>query len=73
MIVRSTIELGHSLGMKVVAEGVEDQATYDALVELGCDRIQGFHIARPMTAEAVKIWLDRASLGRVQVPAHRPG
>jgi diguanylate cyclase (GGDEF)-like protein len=73
VIVRSTIELGHSLGMKVVAEGVEDQATYDALVELGCDRIQGFHIARPMTAKAVKIWLDRASLGRVQVPAHRPG
>jgi diguanylate cyclase (GGDEF)-like protein len=74
VIVRSTIELGHSLGMAVVAEGVEDQPTYDALLELGCDRIQGFHIARPMTATAVKVWLDQASLiGRAPVPARRPG
>ena len=49
-IVRSTIELGHNLGLEVVAEGVEDQATWDRLVELGCDVIQGYHLSRPLPA-----------------------
>jgi diguanylate cyclase (GGDEF)-like protein len=47
-IVRSTIELGHALGMCVTAEGVEDEATYRALLDLGCDRIQGFLLGRPV-------------------------
>jgi diguanylate cyclase (GGDEF)-like protein len=50
-IVRSIIELGHNLGLTIVAEGVEDEATLRQLVRLGCDRAQGFHLARPMTPE----------------------
>ena len=46
-IVRSTIELGHNLGLRVVAEGVEDQASADLLGEMGCDMLQGFPIGRP--------------------------
>src|SRR5262249_48366651 len=52
VLVRSSIDLGHNLGLSVVAEGVEDQATADALAELGCDQVQGYHLARPMTADA---------------------
>ncbi|MFN8074260.1 MAG: EAL domain-containing protein [Kineosporiaceae bacterium] len=62
VIVRSTVELGHGLGLSVVAEGVEDQATYDALGDLGADRIQGFHIARPMNSPALKTWLDASAV-----------
>ena len=68
VIVRSTIELAHGLGLSVVAEGVEDQLTYDALDLLGCDRIQGFHVARPMSLPALKAWLDAASLRPVGSP-----
>src|SRR5260370_35873582 len=49
-IVRSTIELAHDLGLRVIAEGVEDQATWDLLVELGCDLAQGYHMSRPLPA-----------------------
>ncbi len=51
-IVRSTVELAHSLGHVVVAEGVEDRVTWDRLADLGCDRAQGFYLARPMPATA---------------------
>jgi diguanylate cyclase (GGDEF)-like protein len=56
-IVRSTIDLGHQLGMSVVAEGVEDQETLNRLAEAGCDVAQGFHIARPMPEAALLAWL----------------
>jgi hypothetical protein len=59
VIVRSTIELGHNLGLEVVAEGVEDSATWQALLPLGCDVLQGYHISRPMPAEMTADWLDR--------------
>ncbi|MBM2614032.1 EAL domain-containing protein [Actinoplanes sp. LDG1-06] len=49
-IVRSTIDLAHDLGITVVAEGVEDAATLDALREWGCDQAQGYHIGRPAPA-----------------------
>ncbi len=63
-IVRSTIDLAHDLGLLVVAEGIEDQATWDTLWALGCDRAQGYFIARPMPAEEVRAWLrDRPSAG----------
>jgi EAL domain-containing protein (putative c-di-GMP-specific phosphodiesterase class I) len=68
VIVRSTVELGHGLGLSVVAEGVEDQATYDALARLGTDRIQGFHVARPMNGPALKTWLDASAVTRGDVP-----
>ena len=49
-IVRSTIELGHSLGLKVVAEGVEDAVMLAALAGFGCDLAQGYHVGRPVPA-----------------------
>jgi EAL domain-containing protein (putative c-di-GMP-specific phosphodiesterase class I) len=55
-IVRSTIGLAHDLGLNVVAEGVEDQPTYDLLSRLGCDVAQGYFISRPMTARAFEAW-----------------
>jgi EAL domain-containing protein (putative c-di-GMP-specific phosphodiesterase class I) len=51
IIVRSTIELGHNLGLIVVAEGVENQETLVRLAELGCDTAQGYHLSRPLAAE----------------------
>jgi EAL domain-containing protein (putative c-di-GMP-specific phosphodiesterase class I) len=56
ILVRSVVDLGHNLGLTVVAEGVEDQATMDALSALGCDIAQGFHLGRPMTVEAFGLW-----------------
>ncbi|MEU4623569.1 bifunctional diguanylate cyclase/phosphodiesterase [Actinoplanes sp. NPDC023801] len=58
-LVTSTVELGHSLGLSVVAEGIEDAATLTALRGIGCDLAQGFHLARPMTAEALTGSLSR--------------
>ena len=53
IIVASTVELGHNLGLRIVAEGVEDGATLEWLSGLGCDTAQGYHIGRPMSPEAV--------------------
>jgi diguanylate cyclase len=50
-LVRSTIELAHSLGLRVVAEGVEDDVSLDLLTTLGCDLAQGFLIGRPVPAD----------------------
>jgi diguanylate cyclase (GGDEF)-like protein len=50
-LVRATIDLGHALGLRVVAEGVEDVATLDLLSDLGCDLAQGFCISHPKPAE----------------------
>ena len=62
IIVRSTIHLGHDLGMKVIAEGVEDEGTLEQLASLGCDLIQGYFISRPLPADAFTEWmLDRAA------------
>ncbi|RUR28924.1 EAL domain-containing protein [Vreelandella andesensis] len=57
-IVRSTIEMAHNLGLKIVAEGVENSATAELLCKLQCDYLQGYWIAKPMPAEAVLGWLD---------------
>jgi diguanylate cyclase (GGDEF)-like protein/PAS domain S-box-containing protein len=62
-IVRSTIELAHDLGLRVIAEGVEDQATWDLLVKLGCDLAQGYHMSRPLPAAALRQWFA-ASAGQ---------
>ncbi len=61
-IVRSTIELGHNLGLAVVAEGVETDHELAELRRFGCDSAQGFHFARPMAAEALESWLRGAPL-----------
>jgi diguanylate cyclase (GGDEF)-like protein/PAS domain S-box-containing protein len=52
-IVRSIISLGHTLGMMVVGEGVEEQGQLDLLLELGCDEVQGFLMGRPVAAEVL--------------------
>jgi diguanylate cyclase (GGDEF)-like protein/PAS domain S-box-containing protein len=56
-IVRSTVDLGHNLGMHVVAEGVEDAATWERLNALGCDEIQGYFLGKPMPAATIVDWL----------------
>jgi predicted signal transduction protein with EAL and GGDEF domain len=56
-IVRSTIELAHNLGLQLVAEGVEDQETLELLAALGCDLVQGYHLARPMPADKLVLLL----------------
>jgi EAL domain-containing protein (putative c-di-GMP-specific phosphodiesterase class I) len=53
MIVRSTIELAHNLGLTTVAEGVEDEQTLERLRELNCDMAQGFLISRPLTPDGL--------------------
>jgi diguanylate cyclase (GGDEF)-like protein/PAS domain S-box-containing protein len=62
-IVRSTTELGHSLGLSVVAEGVENQRTLELLGAIGCDGAQGYHIARPMPAPELDEWLSAKTWG----------
>ncbi|GAA4844686.1 putative bifunctional diguanylate cyclase/phosphodiesterase [Saccharopolyspora rosea] len=56
-VVRSIVELGHSLDLAVVAEGVEDDAARDQLVEMGCDVAQGYLISRPLSEERLETWL----------------
>lgn len=58
-IVRITIDLGHSLGLTVVAEGIENQETYDWLKELGCDIGQGYFISKPIDARRFPIWMQQ--------------
>ena len=56
LIVRSTIELAHNLGLRVVAEGVESQALWDQLGTWGCDVAQGFFVGEPMPADRFNEW-----------------
>ncbi len=57
-IVAATVELAHRLGLRVVAEGVEDDRTLEALAALGCDETQGYLHARPMPLDALRTWLQ---------------
>ncbi|MFZ5870646.1 MAG: putative bifunctional diguanylate cyclase/phosphodiesterase [Actinomycetota bacterium] len=63
-IVASIIELGHRLGLQVVAEGVETAEVARLLAEMGCDDLQGFHFAHPMPAEEVPAWTAGRHLTR---------
>jgi len=56
-IVASTVALGHALGLRVVAEGIEDRVTWDQLKAMGCDVAQGYYLSRPLTADALGRWL----------------
>jgi diguanylate cyclase (GGDEF)-like protein len=59
VIVQSTIDLGRNLGLRVVAEGVEDAVTWQELDELGCHAIQGYYVSRPIPAEDLTGWLEQ--------------
>lgn len=65
-IVRSTIDLGHQLGLYVTAEGVEDQQSVDYLLDMGCDLIQGYVFSKPLPYPKLLDWL--ASTGRTRRP-----
>jgi len=56
-IVRSTVALGHALGLRVVAEGVEDEEVWRALGKMGCDVVQGYYVCRPLSASRFRRWL----------------
>jgi EAL domain-containing protein (putative c-di-GMP-specific phosphodiesterase class I) len=55
--VRSTVSLAHSLGLEMVAEGVESARVLDQLASFGCDQAQGFHIGKPMPARELEAWV----------------
>jgi EAL domain-containing protein (putative c-di-GMP-specific phosphodiesterase class I) len=63
IIVRSTIDLAHNLGLTVVAEGVEDQVALEMLVKYGCDTAQGDYFSRPCPAEELTAWLAGSPFG----------
>jgi len=58
-IVQSTVDLAHHLGMQVVAEGVEDQGTWELLGRVGCDMGQGYYLSRPVAADGILQWRTR--------------
>lgn len=68
-IARSIIELAHNLGLRVVAEGVEDELTRNLLAEMGCDKLQGFLVSRPLPDDRLETWL----LARTGVRSAGPG
>lgn len=61
LIVRSTIELGHNLGLGIVAEGVENEASLRQLMDYACDKAQGYHFARPLPAAEFEAWAGTAN------------
>lgn len=63
VIVRSTIDLAHNLGLTVIAEGVEDEATWNRLKALGCDTAQGFYMSRPISSDKLAEWLEDSTWG----------
>jgi len=67
-VVRSVIDLGHNLGLRVVAEGVEDLGTLQRLRQLRCDAVQGYVLSRAVAANVLEAWLADQNVG---VPARR--
>jgi EAL domain-containing protein (putative c-di-GMP-specific phosphodiesterase class I) len=79
-IVASTIELGHDLGLAIVAEGVENEQQLAWLDRHGCDLVQGYHLGHPMSSTLLRTWLTERALPRaagggerVTVPRDRDG
>lgn len=64
IMVRSTIDLAHDLGLEVVAEGIEDEAALALLREFGCDYAQGYLVGKPVAAEALVDWVSGKRLPR---------
>jgi diguanylate cyclase (GGDEF)-like protein len=84
VLVRSIIDLGRNLGLHVVAEGVEDDATWEKLTQCGCDVVQGYILTKPLASTDLPAWLvayeaaakdsarvDRVAMGEV-VPLRNP-
>lgn len=67
-IVASTIELAHSLGLTVIAEGVEDSKTWGMLSEMGCDSAQGFYMCDPLPIKDLEQWLACSKWARLAGP-----
>jgi predicted signal transduction protein with EAL and GGDEF domain len=63
------VDLGHSLGLEIVAEGVENAEQAETLERFGCELAQGFHFARPLAIDAIGPVLAAASRGRSLPPA----
>ncbi len=61
VIVRSTVDLGHNLGLLVVAEGVESLPVLERLCSIGCDEAQGYAISEPVAADQLVEWVRRAN------------
>ena len=59
LIVQATTQLAHGLGLLVTAEGLENQAGLQQLLDCGCDKVQGYYFAKPMTAAQLDAWLAR--------------
>jgi EAL domain-containing protein (putative c-di-GMP-specific phosphodiesterase class I) len=64
--VRSTVDLGHNLGLKVVAEGVESAEAMTALKELNCDSVQGFYFSKPLPPAKLEAWLQEMAHRRAR-------
>jgi len=60
MIVKAVIDLAHALGLIVHAEGIETAAQRESLIQMGCDRLQGYWFSRPMDMDSLKNWLAKA-------------
>jgi len=70
LIVRSVIDLGHSLGFTLVAEGVETEQILAALAGAGCDVAQGYYLSRPITAAAFDTWCAGRHIEPMRLPAN---
>jgi len=64
MIVQSVVDLGHNLGLTAVAEGVETETSMAMLARYGCDVVQGYHLSRPLPADAFLAWVSERASGR---------
>lgn len=64
MMMRTTVKLGHSLGLKVVASGIENQGSWDTLKDFGCDAAQGFYLSHPLPPGELMNWLHTSQWGR---------
>lgn len=67
IIVKATIDLGHNLGLNVVAEGVETEATFNELKKLKCDMVQGYYISKPLSKEKFSQWVKSRTMGKLVV------
>ena len=67
-IVRSIVDLGHNLGLRVVAEGVEDARSLAVLRDIGCDTAQGYLVSRPLPPDRLLTWLSTADVPVVPAP-----